>query len=58
MTLFFQKGGAISFPLLRINATVISRALCNAPNSYNGSVRADMFCAGNMNGGVDACQVV
>ncbi|KAJ6634729.1 Trypsin-1 [Pseudolycoriella hygida] len=48
--------GPISFQLRRINATVISRALCNSEDSYGGAVRGGMFCAGDMNGGQDTCQ--
>jgi len=42
--------------LLRINATIIDRDVCNGPNSYEGWVKNGMFCAGSMAGGIDACQ--
>ncbi|KAG4072964.1 hypothetical protein HA402_006644 [Bradysia odoriphaga] len=42
--------------LLRINATVISRTVCNGPDSYGGAIKSGMICAGNMAGGTDACQ--
>ncbi|WFP61458.1 MULTISPECIES: serine protease [unclassified Mesorhizobium] len=29
--------------------------VCNAPDALNGQVKASMFCAGNVNGGSDAC---
>lgn len=41
---------------MRVDAPVISRAICNSPTSYNGAVRGGMFCAGNMAGGQDSCQ--
>lgn len=36
---------------------IISNSACNAPNSYNGAVLPGMICAGEPQGGVDACQV-
>lgn len=52
------QGGGVSFQLLRVNAVVISRAVCNSYNSYSGAVRGGMFCAGNMIGGQGTCQVM
>ena len=40
---------------MRINATIISRDVCNARTSYNGNVLNGMFCAGDMGGLVDTC---
>ncbi len=40
---------------MRMNAVVISRAVCNSNISYNGTVRGGMFCAGNS--GQGTCQV-
>ncbi|KAJ6637745.1 Trypsin-1 [Pseudolycoriella hygida] len=48
--------GPGSYRLLRINATVIARNVCNGPDSYRGAVRDGMFCAGDMAGKVDACK--
>jgi len=48
--------GPISPRLQRINATIIDRAICNGPDSYNGLVKDGMICAGTMAGGVDTCQ--
>ncbi|XP_037041047.1 trypsin-like [Bradysia coprophila] len=45
-----------SFTLMRVNAVVISRAVCNSNTSYAGSVRGGMFCAGNIAGGQGTCQ--
>lgn len=42
--------------LLRINATIIDRTVCNGRNSYGGAVKEGMLCAGDMAGGTDACQ--
>lgn len=36
---------------------IISNSACNAPDSYNGAVLPGMICAGEPQGGVDACQV-
>ncbi|KAL3971482.1 hypothetical protein ACER0C_027001 [Sarotherodon galilaeus] len=36
--------------------TIYSRATCNAPEVLNGEVTKTMFCAGKLQGGVDACQ--
>lgn len=49
--------GPISSTLLRINATIIDRVVCNRPISYNGYVLEGMMCAGNMSGGMDACKI-
>jgi len=35
---------------------VLSRALCNGANSYNGDLTIRMMCAGYMGGGRDSCQ--
>lgn len=55
MSSCFPQNGPISFQLRRVNVVVISRTVCNANTSYNGSIRGGMFCAGNMLGGEDAC---
>lgn len=40
--------------LMRVNLEIVDRDRCNT--SYQGMVGADMFCAGTMAGGRDACQ--
>lgn len=36
---------------------LISQDKCKAPHVYGDSLDDSMFCAGNINGGVDSCQV-
>jgi V8-like Glu-specific endopeptidase len=35
---------------------VVSNAVCNGPNSYNGRITSNMLCAGQAAGGADVCQ--
>ncbi|MDJ0660900.1 MAG: trypsin-like serine protease [Crocosphaera sp.] len=42
--------------LQKVNVPVVSNAICNAPESYNGRIQDDMICAGFEEGGKDACQ--
>lgn len=42
--------------LRAVNVTVQQVALCNATNSYGGSIMPGMLCAGEFQGGRDACQ--
>lgn len=42
--------------LRAVNVTVQQVALCNGPNSYYGTVRPGILCAGDFRGGRDACQ--
>lgn len=54
-TILLIQQGPLSPRLLRINATIINRDICNGDESYAGYVKNGMFCAGNMAGGIDAC---
>ncbi len=42
--------------LLAADVPIVSRDVCNAPESYNNTVTAQMLCAGERDGGKDACQ--
>lgn len=37
---------------------VIENRVCNRPSYLNGKVRDHEMCAGNIEGGVDSCQVL
>lgn len=51
-----SEGGPGSEKLLMVDVPVISNAECNKPESYDGRVSAQMFCAGFRPGGLDSCQ--
>lgn len=51
-----SQGGPGSLKLLTVDVPVISNAECNKPESYDGRVTAQMFCAGAREGGLDSCQ--
>lgn len=51
-----SEGGPGSKILLFVPVPVVSTAVCNQPDSYDGSITAAMFCAGKREGGKDACQ--
>ncbi|KAK7919565.1 hypothetical protein WMY93_010849 [Mugilogobius chulae] len=42
--------------LLDARVLLISQDKCRAPHVYGSTLDDSMFCAGNMNGGVDSCQ--
>lgn len=42
--------------LRRANIDIISTAICNGANSYDGEITSNMFCAGKIDGSRDACQ--
>ncbi|XP_069374181.1 uncharacterized protein [Paralichthys olivaceus] len=42
--------------LLDARVLLISQDKCKSPHVYGDSLDDSMFCAGNMNGGVDSCQ--
>jgi secreted trypsin-like serine protease len=49
-----EENGQLSRELLGVLVPVISREACNAPDSYNGTITANMICAGEQ--GKDSCQ--
>jgi secreted trypsin-like serine protease len=51
-----SEGGPGSDKLLMVDVPVISNDECNKPESYDGRVSAQMFCAGAREGGMDSCQ--
>jgi secreted trypsin-like serine protease len=51
-----SEGGPVSATLRLVDVPVISNAECNKPESYNNLVSAQMFCAGDREGGKDSCQ--
>ncbi|MFS8831735.1 trypsin-like serine protease, partial [Synechococcus sp. R8-2] len=42
--------------LQQATVPIVSNAVCNAPQSYNGTILDTMLCAGFPQGGVDACK--
>lgn len=46
-----------STDLLKIDIKVVPTKLCNDTEHLNGRVPVGSFCAGNLDGGVDTCQV-
>ncbi len=51
-----SESGPGSDILLMVDVPVVSNADCNKPDSYDGRVSAQMFCAGVRAGGLDSCQ--
>lgn len=49
-----QQGGELTATLNYIDIPLVPTSVCNAPQSYDGRVLADMFCAGE--GEMDSCQ--
>jgi secreted trypsin-like serine protease len=49
-----KENGRLSRELLGVLVPVITRDACNAPDSYNGTITANMICAGEK--GKDSCQ--
>ncbi|XP_052872032.1 trypsin eta-like [Anopheles cruzii] len=49
-------GGSSTEQLMAVNVSIIATATCNGRDSYGGSIRSGMMCAGNWSGGQDACQ--
>lgn len=40
---------------MQVRVPIVSNEACNAPTSYDGAIRDDQFCAGLIEGGIDAC---
>jgi trypsin len=51
-----SEGGPASDKLLYVDVPVVSNTECNKPESYDGRVSDQMFCAGAREGGLDSCQ--
>lgn len=51
-----SENGPASDKLLFVRVPVVSNAECNKPESYDGRVTDQMFCAGFRAGGLDSCQ--
>jgi secreted trypsin-like serine protease len=51
-----SEGGPASDKLLFVDVPVVGTAECNKPESYDGRVTDQMFCAGFRAGGLDSCQ--
>jgi secreted trypsin-like serine protease len=51
-----SEGGPGSNQLLFVDVPVVSNTDCNKPESYDGLVSDQMFCAGARDGGLDSCQ--
>lgn len=51
----FHVAGELATRLQEASVKIISRNMCN--KLYDDAVTPRMLCAGNLQGGVDACQV-
>ncbi|HJO83839.1 MAG: trypsin-like serine protease [SAR202 cluster bacterium] len=52
-----SEGGSLADVPQEVEVPVVSNAVCNAPEILNGTVTANMLCAGVLDsGGLDACQ--
>jgi secreted trypsin-like serine protease len=51
-----SENGPASDKLLFVDVPVVSTAECNKPESYDGRITDQMFCAGFRAGGLDSCQ--
>lgn len=47
-----------SVQLLKVKVEVFNRTFCNSDESYDGIITPSMFCAGDIQGEHDACQVM
>jgi len=50
------EGAPGSLDLLGAAIPVVSNAVCNRPESYNGDITDTMMCVGRQEGGIDSCQ--
>jgi len=51
-----SEGGGLAERLLKASVPYLDNAVCNAPEAYNGQIKAGMMCAGHHDGGTDSCQ--
>lgn len=51
-----QEPSGFPRDLQQATVPIVSNAVCNAPQSYNGTILDTMLCAGFPQGGVDTCQ--
>lgn len=51
-----RSGGPSPNILQEVNVPVVTNQTCNGPQSYGGSITANMLCAGFPQGGKDSCQ--
>ena len=51
-----QEPSGFTRDLQQATVPIVSNAVCNAPQSYNGTILDTMLCAGFPQGGVDTCQ--
>ncbi|MFK7803142.1 MAG: trypsin-like serine protease [Anaerolineae bacterium] len=49
-----SQGGSVASILQEVSVPVVTNQVCNA--AYNGSITANMICAGFQQGGKDSCQ--
>lgn len=52
---FTKKNGSKSPQLKKGGVPIVSRVDCNTPDSYDGEITDNMFCAGHREGKTDAC---
>ena len=53
---YTRHKGEIQDKLRDVKIKLVSRTICNLPQSYNGTVHDRAICAGYKTGGRDACQ--
>lgn len=53
----FSNTGTVSRDLMEVTVDIIGTQVCNSPSVYGGAVTKNMFCAGDLDGGKDSCQV-
>ncbi|XP_073795406.1 trypsin isoform X2 [Danio rerio] len=54
---FTTSTGGISSILRTVKLPIVSTAVCNGTDSFNGNITENMICAGYSTGGKDACKV-